>query len=348
MFFISVQPDEFDFVWQLEIQINNFRKWGISHLYKVLIYCPPERGISVTKEMKFLELCFPEVEFHYFFDPNDLCGRLIRGFQYIPLLRPWCLREYWKKHPEMEKETFMYLDCDVIFTEKPNFDEYLKDDVNYLSPTPYISSSYFQSKYDNPQNIKPLKLESFLKSDLLGELTEYVGISKKTVIENESVTGGAQYILKNIDPKFWSDVLDACLFIRLHTRAFNQRFFSGANPNEVENNGFQSWCADMWAVLWNLWKRGKITKTPNELDFTWGDAPIEKAEGRFIHHQAGRTEIIKDGVKHLLFDKRKADFITGGITPFDDKRYLDAISKDYCSILYVDAIKETISNRNRI
>lgn len=349
MIFISVQPDEFDFVWQLEIQLNNFRKWGYSEYYHVLVYCPPERGKNVTREMQFLEKCFPEVKFTYFFDMEQECAKQIRNFKYVPLLRPWCLKKYWEQNPHLQYESVFYLDADVIFTDKIDFDKYLHDDICYLSRTGthdrksnYISSAYFDNKWENTSKVKPEKIEAFKKFDVLEQLTTYVGISKQTVIDNELNTGGAQYLLKGITPKFWADVFDSCLFIRLTLLRYNEKFYTGANPNEVENNGIQSWCADMWAVLWNLWKNGKTTRTPDEFDFTWSTTPIEEASKYKIHHQAGGITITKDGKTHHLFDKRKEEFVRGVCTPFEDKIYLSVLSNDYCSKLYVDAIKDVI------
>lgn len=353
MIFISVQPDEFDFVWQLEVQLNNFRKWGYSEHYHAIIYCPPERGKNVTKEMLFLEQCFPEVKFTYYFDVEHNCARFIREFKYVPLLRPWCLQKYWEDNPQLEVQTVFYLDADVIFTEKIDFDKYLLDDVCYLSRTGtsdrksnYISHEYFESKKVKIENVKPEKLAEFQKYDILGHLTSYVGVDKQVVIDNELNTGGAQYLLKGITSKFWKDVFDSCLFIRLTLRNYNIKFYTGANVYEVENNGVQSWCADMWAVLWNLWKYGKTTRCPDEFDFSWSTTPISEAPKYKIHHQAGAHILEKDGKTHYLFDKRKEEFIKGVCTPFEDKIYLNSLSNEFCSKLYVDAIKEVILNTN--
>ena len=50
------------------------------------------------------------------------------------------------------------------------------------------------------------------------------------------------------------------------------------------------WCADMWAVLWNLWKEGYETKIPKELNFTWATMSSTMWEINSIYHNAGVIE----------------------------------------------------------
>ena len=69
--------------------------------------------------------------------------------------------------------------------------------------------------------------------------------------------------------------------IRTYLQTVNKEFFIN------ENEGFQSWCADMWAVLWNLWVREKEVKVIPEMGFSWGPDPITKLETHPIYHNAG-------------------------------------------------------------
>lgn len=65
--------------------------------------------------------------------------------------------------------------------------------------------------------------------------------------------------------------------------SINERYFSS------ENAGFQSWCADMWAVNFSLWKRGKITNVTPLLDFSWATDTAETYHKKPIFHNAGAT-----------------------------------------------------------
>ena len=71
--------------------------------------------------------------------------------------------------------------------------------------------------------------------------------------------------------------------IRVYLQNINKDFFRD------ENKGFQSWCADMWAVLWNVWLREKETKNIPEMEFCWSSDPIEKLERTTLLHNAGIT-----------------------------------------------------------
>jgi len=96
-------------------------------------------------------------------------------------------------------------------------------------------------------------------------MCDVANIDKKIVKQNQDVSGGCHYILKNIDYTFWEKVETDCenLFtevVKLNTkkRAKDDRY-----------HPLQIWCADMWAVLWNLWKLNRKTEIIKELDFTW-------------------------------------------------------------------------------
>jgi hypothetical protein len=116
----------------------------------------------------------------------------------------------------------------------------------------------------------------------------------------------------------------------MNLRSVNRRFF------ENENKGFQSWCADMWSILFNLWKRQYNTSCPWQMDFCWATDPIGKWDQVQIYHDAGATSRNHDNA--ILFHKREAKYINNISTPFTDD--LSDVSKDYCSSNYVKEIIE--------
>lgn len=99
-------------------------------------------------------------------------------------------------------------------------------------------------------------------------------------------TGGAQYILKGIDYTFWEDVERMCVEIR---KKFYYNILGSVNNKyfKSENAGFQSWCADMWAVNFSLWKRGIQTDVTPLLDFSWATDNWETYTKKPIYHNAG-------------------------------------------------------------
>ena len=274
--FISCQPDDAYYTWQVHLWLESLKGLGHSDKAIVLIFTPNYREVNL-KWKQVMDL-YPESEFHFYKDEDKMTALL--GI-YIPILRPYTLWRHFTNHPELKDNALFYCDSDILFTEKFNIDEYLQDDVCYLSDTKsYINSDYFDSKV---KDVLPEKLEAYKKKDVLNQLCEEVGVSRAIAELNKESSGGAQYLLKNIDAEFWKKVMSDCILIRTGLQNINKEFF------ESENRGFQSWCADMWSVLWNLWLREQETKIIKELDFAWAPDPITKLETHNIFHNAGIT-----------------------------------------------------------
>ena len=280
--FICAQPDDVYYTWQVHLWLESLKKLGHSDKAIVLVYTPSFREYNGKWE-KIMEL-YPEADFAFYKDSGDVSQYL--GV-YIPILRPYCLMRYFQDHPEMITKAVFYCDCDVIFTEKFDIDKFKDDEINYLSDTnSYINASYFDSKI---KDVLPEKLEEYKNRDILAELTSLIGITREIAEANNDHSGGAQYFLKNIDSDFWKKVMNDCILIRVYLQNINKEFFKN------EDKGFQSWCADMWAVLWNLWLRDIETKNISEMDFSWASDSIEKVEKLGMFHNAGITKRDMDG-----------------------------------------------------
>lgn len=275
--FVCCQPDDVYYTWQVHAWLESLKAIGHSDKAIVLVYTPSFREYNGKWE-KIMEL-YPEAKFAFYKDSGDVSQQL---GTYIPVLRPYVLMRYFQEHPEMSANAVFYCDCDILFTDKFNVDEYINDDVCYLSDTnSYINASYFDSKV---HQVKPDKLEEYKTRDILGELTSMIGISREIAEANNEHSGGAQYFLKNVDANFWHKVMNDCIIIRKYLQFINREFFAS------EEAGFQSWCADMWAVLWNLWLKDIETKNIPEMEFSWASDPIEKVERLGLFHNAGITQ----------------------------------------------------------
>lgn len=336
--FISVQPDDTKYLTQLRVQLFNFRKYGYSSNYHVLIFVPNSRlGIGENPEIRNLVRDFPETKFFVYKDLRNT-ERLGKIFDYQPILRPYTLHEHWKAFPELEFEQFMYLDADVIFIKELDFTKF-DNKTAWLSATPYIGVDHFNSKL---HNVKADKLEEYTKRNIVSEIGELVGIRGKTIVENNNTVGGAQYLLYGIKPEFWNSIINNSIEIRSHLKEFNQKYFIGNTPQERESNGVQSWCADMWAMLYNLWKEGFQTEIPEELNFCWNTDSIDKWNTNYLYHDAGTSgEYVGD---KKTYYKGKESYNhnwteTNLRTPFMDD--LSDISPDLCSYNYVQEIIAT-------
>jgi hypothetical protein len=58
--------------------------------------------------------------------------------------------------------------------------------------------------------------EEYKSRDILGELCAIIGIDRKIAENNNLHSGGAQYLLKNVDSYYWSKVMNDCILIRTY------------------------------------------------------------------------------------------------------------------------------------
>lgn len=257
MIYISAQPDNDYFIWQLKIQIANLEKLKNNLDYHILVSYkgdrPNENFINFKKELKDTnyKICFYK-------------DARVDWKAYLPSLRPYILAQHFEKFTIDE---CFYIDSDVIFRELIDFSKLI--DSCYVSDTiSYVGASYIQSKSES----------------LLNSMCAIVGIDKDKVIEREANSGGAQYVMRGVGSAFWQKVEKDCLELYFHMNSFNRTFVG---------HGIQAWTADMWAVLWNLWLIGEC-KVDRELDFCWPGDSLSRWEATKIFHNAGVSDVDKD------------------------------------------------------
>jgi hypothetical protein len=298
--FVAVQPDDTYYTWQVHAWLESLRNLGHSDKAIVLVFTPNFRQRN-NKWDQVVRL-YPEARFAFINDEHNISKHL--GL-YVSILRPYTLARYWELHPELKDNAIFYCDCDVLFTDNFNIDAYIDDDINYLSDTnSYINASYFDGKI---HQVLPDKLEDFKKIDVLDDLGQKVGISREIAEKYNMHSGGAQYLLKNIEGSFWQKMVEDTLEIRRYLLNINRQYF------ENENTGYQSWCADMWGLLWGLWAKGAETKVIPEMEFSWATDPIDKVHRLGIYHNAGVTSETLNGF-HAFYKGKYHE----GADPFKD------------------------------
>ena len=298
--FICAQPDDTYYTWQVHAWLESLRNLGHSNKAIVLVFTPNFRQRN-NKWDQVVRL-YPEARFAFINDEHNISKHL--GL-YVSILRPYTLARYWELHPELKDNAIFYCDCDVLFTDNFNIDAYIDDDINYLSDTnSYINASYFDGKI---HQVLPDKLEDFKKIDVLDDLGQKVGISREIAEKYNMHSGGAQYLLKNIEVFFWQKMVEDTLEIRRYLLNINRQYF------ENENTGYQSWCADMWGLLWGLWAKGAETKVIPEMEFSWATDPIDKVHRLGIYHNAGVTSETLNGF-HAFYKGKYHE----GADPFKD------------------------------
>ena len=330
--FICAQPDDDYYVWQVHMWLESLRELGQSDKAIVLIFTPNFRERN-EKWNQVVDL-YPESEFRFYKDEHNVSQYLK---VYIPVLRPYVLWRYFKDVPEMSEKAVFYCDSDILFMPIFDVEQFLEDDVNYLSDTnSYINVKYFDSKI---KDVLPEKLEEYKTRDVFSEIASVIGIDRETAEKYNNHSGGAQYLLKNVDAYFWQKVMNDCILIRVYLQKINREFFQN------ESKGFQSWCADMWAVLWNLWLRNQETKVVKELAFAWSTDPIIKLDSHPILHNAGVTGTMQDNVPMFF----KGKYHTGG-DPTKDAHFNVVLNnektKAKCNWYYANKLNELKNKYN--
>jgi len=297
MKFICAQPAIDYYTWQVEVMINNFIRNGVNPNDIEIVSA--HYG-SIPEKWGKLADKYNSVRFFFYSDSR-------RNPKYISSIRPHILHKHWMRFPELANETIFYHDCDIIFSKPLDFKKFTEDDFCYLSDTiSYIGANYIRSKGEH----------------YLDLMTDIVGIDKQLVIDREDSSGGAQYLIKNVDASFWEKV-----FLDCETMYYmvNQQINRDKPPHAL-----QIWCADMWAVLWNLWLSGKETKISDDLSFSWGTSSIVQWDNHNIYHNAGVTVDRKD----LFF---KGAYQT--VLPYNIK--LEDFSDKFCVYKYAEEILNT-------
>jgi hypothetical protein len=262
--FVCAQPATKYYAWQVEVMINNFIEMGVNPNY-IDIVCWKQNGI-IPEEWELLRNHYNYVRFFFYDDTRTTK-------HYISSIRPNILKQHWEANPELENDAIFYHDSDIVFTKNMYqwiTSEMLEDENWYGSDTRwYIAHSYIIGKGE----------------DVLDKMCEIVDIPKVMIEENEQNAIGAQYLMKGIDYNFWNDVeRDSENLFRDITALNNLK--KQDNPNYHE---LQIWCADMWAVLWNGWKRGAQTICHPNFDFSWGTSTEDDYHKLNIMHNAGVT-----------------------------------------------------------
>ena len=329
---ITAQPDDQYFIWQNHLYIESCLNQGFTQdQIQILLYKPKNRQFN--NNWNKLKEIYPDINIFLYEDKG------VQQFLgvYIPILRPHILWQHFEVYPELKDKTIIYTDSDILWLDTLNINHLLLDNINYVSDaSSYLNYSYFENKY---KQVIPEKLEEAKSVDFLKEVCNIVGVDKKIVIDNNNNTGGVQYILKNIDADFWKKVETDVLKIRLYLQQVNKIYFKN------ENDGIQSWCADLWAVQFNLWYRNLETKVVKELDFAWATEPIEKLNSCTIYHNAGVTGKYMNNIPYFY----KGAYHTGQNPLLDEHLQIvinDEQSKKYCTWYYTNKLLELKNKYN--
>jgi hypothetical protein len=319
--FVTAQPDVPYFHWQVELYIHNFTQLGINPEKIHILFStigenkPSSDGLNLKKY---------GVNVNFYKDERNRKN-------YIPSIKPFLIYKWLEQYPKYGKCFFLH-DADIIFRKLPDFEKLLGDDISYISDTiSYIGYNYIIDCCKRYENQHP----NSEKNQLISEMANIVGLDVEIIKENQLNSGGGQYLIKNTNYKLWEKIYMDCAPLYNQMLNYHRRF-------PINQGQIQFWTAEMWSLLWNLWKFNYKTKITEEFGFSWATDPIVVYNQKPILHMAGVT----DDLKSTKF--YKGDFIN--VNPIEKLKespnYFDYIDKGSSTIKYIEVMKSFIEKTN--
>jgi hypothetical protein len=317
MKYICAQPGTRYYAWQIEIMLMNFKEMGIP-LQDVHIVCAMHDQYALHLYHQISNQ-YPEAVIEFYPDTR-------RTKHYPSSIRPNILKQHFFKHKL--NEPFFYHDCDMVFTKKVDFTPFLNDDICYGSDTRfYIGHDYIKSKgygiLEIMASLTGIDVETIKENELNCIGAQYLikGVDFRfwdevekicetlflnITLENNKIASEVSVCIET----FQNNHIDLIENLEKELKLNPEYQLANSELNKlipkytslkyIDNklhisndyhiHALQIWTADMWAVLWNLWKWGKQTKVDEYFDFAWATSTIEDWERLNIFHNAGITE----------------------------------------------------------
>lgn len=298
MITICSQPDNTYFHWQNLIQFYNFKKLGILENHRAVFLVNPKQ--KPTDFILKFKKQFPDNVFIF----ND--ERVEK--HYIPTIKIHGVVKYLEH--DTQQQDLVLIDSDIILREPIDYSLFTEDNTVYCSDTKgYLGYQYLKTKGD----------------DIIKDMCDFMGITFDDVVNYNDQSGGAQLYYKGVDGllDYFREIDDKAP--KLYNLMVKHPTYNDYNPP------IQAWTAEMWAVLWLLWKRDVKTEIHKELDFRWATDPITMWDTTKILHMAGVTANMKD----KFF---KGSFI--GRSPFNED--FSYINENSITHMYVKEMKELL------
>lgn len=323
MLYLSAQPDEVYFTWQLELQLRNFHSLGITkeNIHVLFAY---DKIVGPNPLLDRFILENNDLA-NIFFYPDARLHRV-----YPSSVRPNIIKQHFSTFRDLSNHVVYYHDSDILLSRIPEIEDVYDNDICYVSDT----SGYLDSNY----------IKSYGSEALLVGMADIVGLDVKEIESNDSNVGGAQYILKNITEDFWAKVEADCenLYstMQFHNiKRWEEKYLDSKEFRSCAH-GIQAWCADMWSLLWNLWLTKRTVRIHDEMVFSWPGDHISMWKKNSILHYSGSQ---KDD--NLSF--RKTDYCN--FPPWYDQS-LTGPTKENCCTAVVEAImsrKDELDNNRK-
>ena len=253
MKYISAQPETKYYEWQVNTMIHSYIELGVDPSDIIIL-------LGDLGEYRFvrLEKKYPTVNFFRYKATSET---------YKPAIKPYLMSQYFGSCKCTQGEQYYYADADTILLKAlPNFP---KNTVFMSDTRSYIGIKYIRTKGE----------------EILDIMCDAAKIDKTILEARDREAGGCQFVFSGTDGKFWRDVYVSSNALYRAMRDYNnthQEKYEGTYP-------IQAWTAEMWATLWQFWKKGYKTEISEHLNFAWATDPIDTLNKNTILHNAGVT-----------------------------------------------------------
>ena len=156
------------------------------------------------------------------------------------------------KHSQYLRQKFFYHDSDIVLIEPLQLETLCTCKWYGSDCRAYLGVEYIKSKGES----------------LLEDMANSIHINPAIIEFNKNNVIGAQYFLNDTPKEFWEKVeADSLTLLRVMQ----------SHKTQVGiKHPIQSWTAEMWATLWNMYAYGKSVSVSKELDFTFSTSKIER------------------------------------------------------------------------
>jgi hypothetical protein len=280
MKFLVPIPDSKYYLWQILVQITNFRDMGYEEdLHIPVIYFhnkPSERLIqlSTSKELK----C------HWHLYPNNRIKKW-----YSATMKPYLVGKYFEEFIGERTTTYHYLDPDCIFTKPMDFTPFMVDTNTWFGSD---TGSYTGEKYIKSKG-----------NQLFYDICELVGVNPSLIEGKRGWEVGAQYFIKNNDPAMWFEIEDKSADLYKFLQETRSKYnMDGKKPLQI-------WCCEMYVTQMIALKYGIELKVSPLMNFHWSSHNIKNWFNKPYYHNAGQTkdngkDFYKSGYKTSPFRKK--------------------------------------------
>lgn len=224
---------------------------------------------------------------------------------YVAAVRPYLLSKYLKENPAAERETYFYIDSDIIFRQWPQLPGENSGMVIGSDCGHYIDLAYIEQCKRGPE--------------IAAQMAEICGTTREQMIGVPGI--GAHIILTNPTAEFWARAYQDSLSIYAYLEGLG------------ETTNIQKWTAEMWAQLFGWRREGKTLMISKQLDFCLPTDPIERYDEVNILHNAGVLVTQSD---QLFFKGQYIDKSPIG-------RNFDWVRRDKASYRYVEALEKVVT-----